>query len=110
MPISPLTRLRRALAVRQEPFVGGGVGLGCPLLPANHTNAGGGDFPMRWTADRQRLLADMSASGLGAGRIAREIGETKSAVANAMGRYGLFARARLRLIAPRDESVPQSRG
>lgn len=55
----------------------------------------GGDF-MRWTADRQKLLADLSAHGLSAGEIALTMGETRAAVATAMWRYGCFARSKIR--------------
>jgi len=64
---------------------------------------------MRWTSDRQRLLADLSARGLSADRIAELMGESRDAVASAMWRYGLFARAK-RTFTPRDEPVPQMRG
>lgn len=47
---------------------------------------------MRWPPDRQKLLANLSALGLSAGDIARLTGESKSAVASAMWRNGLFAR------------------
>jgi hypothetical protein len=64
---------------------------------------------MRWPPDRQKLLADLSALGFSAGDIARLTGETRAAVANAMWRNGLFARAK-RQFTPRDEPVPQMRG
>jgi hypothetical protein len=46
---------------------------------------------MKWTTDRQLLLADLSAQGYSAADIAAQIGETKNAVANTMTRYGLYA-------------------
>jgi hypothetical protein len=70
---------------------------------------------MRWTADRQQLLADLSAHGLSAREIARLSGESVGAVKKVMWRYGLYARAkrslcRSRMRTPRDEPVPQMRG
>jgi len=64
---------------------------------------------MRWTSDRQRLFADLSALGMSAGDIAYVTGESVNAVKCAMWRYGLFARVK-RTIAPRDGPVPQPRG
>jgi hypothetical protein len=48
---------------------------------------------MKWTDDRQFLLASLSAQGLSAAEIAERVGATKDQVASAMNRYGLFARA-----------------
>lgn len=63
---------------------------------------------MRWTADRQKLLADLSALGCSAGDIAVLTGERRDAVASAMWRYGLFARSKFR--TPRDEHRAASGG
>ena len=60
---------------------------------------------MRWPPDRRKLLADLSALGFSAGDIARLTGERRAAVASAMWRYGLFARAKFSI--PRDEPVPR---
>jgi len=64
---------------------------------------------MRWTSDRRRLFADLSALGMSAGDIAYVTGESVNAVKCAMWRYGLFARVK-RTIAPRDESQPKWTG
>jgi hypothetical protein len=51
----------------------------------------------RWTSRRtQELLAELSARGNSAGRIAAAIGESRNAVAGAMNRYQLFAETRTR--------------
>lgn len=60
---------------------------------------------MRWPPDRQKLLADLSAHGLGPTSIAAAMGESVNAVKCAMWRYGLYARSKFR--TPRDEPVPQ---
>lgn len=46
----------------------------------------------KWTPDRQAELAALSAQGLSAVRIAKQIGESVSSVDNAMRYYGLYAR------------------
>lgn len=47
---------------------------------------------MRWQdPELQARLAEMSASGLSAAKIAAALGETRGAVLQAMIRYGLFA-------------------
>jgi hypothetical protein len=51
---------------------------------------------MRWSPDRQQLLADLSAAGLSAGDIAILLDDRRNAVASAMYRYGLFAVTRRR--------------
>lgn len=49
---------------------------------------------IRWTPDRLRRAADLSAEGLGATEIAATLGVSKDAAASAMSRYGLFATSR----------------
>jgi hypothetical protein len=55
----------------------------------------------RWQKPEiQTSLAELSARGLSAGRIAATIGESRNAVKSAMGRYGLFATTRTRSQQP----------
>jgi hypothetical protein len=51
----------------------------------------------RWTNPETRAhLANLSARGLSAGKIAAALGESRNAVAGAMNRYQLFSETRAR--------------